>query len=148
MSVSISTIIGHQATGYVFLRNSNIKGGVRWSRCWTYMMAKVSEMNPQNFFQIFFISPSAGGLAGKVLLAFSYTQSTHLHTPLLQFHTPLRCFIIHLFCTDFRSISTLEASDPEGSGIVPEFSKMTPSRIQFWVCIPICCHNSIDGVIF
>ena len=111
-------------------------------------MAKVSEMNRQNFFQNFSIFPSAGGLAGKVLLAFSYTQSTHLHTTLLQFHTPVRRFIIHPFCTDFRSISTLEASDPQESGTVPEFSKMTPSRKQFWVCIPICCHNSIDGVIF
>ena len=111
-------------------------------------MAKVSEMNRQNFFQNFLIFPSAGGLAGKVLLAFSYTQSTHLHTPLLQFHTPLCRFIIHPFCTDLRSISTLEASDPKESGTVPKFSKMTPSRIQFWVCIPICCHNSIDGVIF
>ena len=105
-------------------------------------------MNRKNFFQIFLIFPSAGGLAGKVLLAFSYTQSTHLHTTLLQFHTPVRRFIIHPFCTDFRSISTLEASDPQESGTVPEFSKMTPSRKQFWVCIPICCHNSIDGVIF
>ena len=111
-------------------------------------MAKVSEMNRKKFFHNFSIFPSAGGLAGKVLLAFSYTQSTHLHTTLLQFHTPLRRSIIHLFCTDFRSISTLQASDPQESGTVPEFSKMTPSRIQFWVCIPICCHNSIDGVIF
>ena len=129
-------------------RSAKLKGGVRWSRCWTYMVAKVSVMNRQNFFQNFSIFPSAGGLAGKVLLAFSYTQSTHLQTTLRQFHTPVRRLIIHPFCTDFRSISTLEASEPKESGTVPQFSKMTPSRIQFWVCIPICCHNSIDGVIF
>ena len=86
---------------------------------------------PRKLFKKISISPSAGGLAGRVLLAFSYTQSTHLHTTLLQFHTPVRRFIIHPFCTDFRSISTLEASDPKESGTVPKFSKMTPSRIQF-----------------
>ena len=126
---------------------SVFKGGVRWSRCWTYMMAKVSEMNRQNFFQNFSIFPSAGGLAGKVLLAFSYTQSTHLHTPLLQFHTPLCRFIIHPFCTDLRSILTLEASDPKESGTVPKFFKMTPS-ILLWQQIGMQTQNCIlDGVI-
>ena len=137
------TIFGLFVVGFTL-----IKGGVRWSRCWTYMMAKVSEMNRENFFKNFSISPSAGGLAGRVLLAFSYTQSTHLHTTLLQFHTPVRRFIIHLFCIDFRSILTLEAPNLQESGTVPDVSKMTPSMIQFCVCIPICCHSSIDGVIF
>ena len=60
------------------------------------MMAKVSEMNRQNFFQNFLIFPSAGGLAGKVLLAFSYTQSTHHHTTVLQFHTTVLLKLLHL----------------------------------------------------
>ena len=102
-----------------------------WQRCqrWT----------AKTFFKIFWFS--------LVPAAWPVKFYSHFHTPRLRICIQLYCSFIHPFCTDFGSISTLEASDPKESGTVPEFSKMTPSRKQCWVCIPICCHNSIDGVI-
>ena len=62
------------------------------------MVPNVALMDRKNFFLKFSISPSAGGPTGKVLLAFSYTHSTHLHTTVLQFHTSILSTILHLIC--------------------------------------------------
>ena len=67
------------------------------------MMAKVSEMNRKNFFQNFSIFSSAGGLAGKVLLAF--------HTPSLRICIQLYCSFIQPCVASSYTRSAL-TSDP------------------------------------
>ena len=66
-----------------------LKGGVRWSRCWTNMVLNISMIDRKNFLFHFWISSLPGGLACKSLLARINAQSTQF---------------IHLFCAIYTPV--------------------------------------------
>ena len=69
--------------------------------------SKCGPDGPPKLFKNFSISPSTVGPAGKVLLAFSYTQSTHHHTTVLQFHTTVLLTLLHLIRLTVHSAKRL-----------------------------------------
>ena len=62
-----------------------LKGGCSGHKCADVILEHVIGMNRKSFFFHFSIFTSSGGLPGKLILGKLYTQSSILHTTVLQF---------------------------------------------------------------